>query len=201
MPKRRIIIGLIILGAIALASGGMYWVRQQRYVFTDKAEVWAPLMKLAPHATGELKKIFVQEGDMVAANRAVARVGDEMLLAQERGIVVEAKKDLGTIYAPGTAVVTMVNPQELRVVARIKEDKGLKDVRVGQQVFFTVDAFGSKQFEGEVSTVSQTNREGDVVFNISDKRQEKEYDVTVRYDLVTSPELQNGMSARVWIVK
>lgn len=201
LPRGPILLGLLFLGCAAAVGGGTYWVSQQRYVFTDKADVEAPLIKLAPHAPGELKKVYVDQGDAIPAYRAVARVGDEMLLSQVAGTAVIVKKDIGTLYQPGQAVVTMIDPRELRVIARIDEDKGLANVRVGQQVSFTVDAFGSRAYEGEVEAVSQTNREGDVVFNISDKRQEKEFDVKIRYDLTAYPELQNGMSARVWIEK
>jgi hypothetical protein len=89
----------------------------------------------------------------------------------------------------------------MRVVARIQEDKGLRDIHAFQKVFFTVDAYGSERFEGFVEKVSETSREGDVVFNISDKREAKEFEVKIRYDLNRYPMFENGMSAKVWIVK
>jgi multidrug resistance efflux pump len=94
----------------------------------------------------------------------------------------------------------MINPDELRVIGRIEEDKGLKDIFVGQRAFFTVDAFGGEEFSGEVESVSPTPHEGDVVFNISDKREEKEFDIKIRYD-DSHPEFLDGMSAKVWIYK
>src|SRR6185369_571507 len=97
-------------------------------------------------------------------------------------------------------VVTMIEPKELRVVARVSEDKGLKDIYEGQKVLFTVDAFGARQYEGTVENVSDTSHEGDVVFDMSDKREEKEFEVKVRFDGNAYPELQHGMSAKVWIV-
>jgi len=45
------------------------------------------------------------------------------------------------------------------------------------------------------------SREGDVVFNISDKREVKQFDVKVRFDISKYPELKNGMSAKMWIKK
>jgi multidrug resistance efflux pump len=95
----------------------------------------------------------------------------------------------------------MIEPKELRIVGHIAEDKGLADIKLGQKVVFTVDAFGSKEYSGVVSSISPTSRNSDIVFSISDKRQEQEFDVKVSYDVKSAPELKNGMSARMWIYK
>ena len=89
----------------------------------------------------------------------------------------------------------------MRIVGRLEEDKGLKDVKVGQRVVFEVDAFGTKQYEGIIDEVSPTSRASDVVFNISDQRQENEFNVKARFNLSQDPELKNGMSAKMWIYK
>jgi multidrug resistance efflux pump len=199
--RKQLISGLLALALIAVIAGTAYWLNGQRYVYTDKALVSAPLIKLAPHAPGELKKVFVSQGDHLSGLQAVARVGDEMIDTQVAGTAVIVQKDIGTVYQPGQAVVTMIDPRELRVVAQVEEDKGLKDIHVGQSVLFSVDAFPSNDYVGEVEAVSQTSHEGDVVFNISDTRQENNFDVKISYDESKYPELQNGMSAKVWIVK
>ena len=79
------------------------------------------------------------------------------------------------------------------------ENKGLDRVRVGQYVTFTADAFGSKQYTGIVDEISPEARSGDIVFTISDARQEQVFDVKVRFDTTLYPELKNGMSARIWV--
>ncbi len=205
-PKRKIsrsqvFKGLGILTVIALIVGGWYWIQQQKYIYTDKAEIAAPLIELAPTAPGILMRVSVNEGDLLNASESVARVGDEIVSTQVAGQAVVVKKDVGAAYQPGEPVVTMIEPKELKVVARIEEDKGLRNIQVGQDVSFTVDAFGSHKYHGTVESISPTKREGDVVFSISDKREEKEFDVKIDYDHQEYPELQNGMSARVWIIK
>ncbi len=199
--RKKIVLTLIVVGVIAFIGGTLYWLHTRQFVYSDKAQVSAPLIKLAPHAPGELKHVFVNLGDAIAPYTAVARVGDEMISSQVRGIAVVVQQDIGTIYQPGQAVVTMIDPTALRIETQIQEDKGLKDIHVGQRANFTVDAFGSKQYEGTVESVSQTDSQGDVVFNISDQRQENSFDVKIQYDHDLYPELQNGMSAKVWIVK
>ncbi len=193
-----ILAGMVVLGT---CGGIWYWIDNGRFVFTDKAEVSAPLINLGPQSTGILKNVLVRDGDTVTSHKTVARVGDEMIQSEIGGIVIMAKQDIGAAYRSGDTVVTMIDPSTLRIVARVQEDKGLKDIFAGQKVQFTVDAFGSKKYDGEVEAVIQSKRSGDVVFNISDKREEKEFEVKIRFDREQYPELQNGMSARVWIVK
>ncbi len=50
-----------------------------------------------------------------------------------------------------------------------------------------------------VEAVAPSSRTGDIVFSISDKRQEQEFEVRVSYDVAAYPELKNGMSAKMWI--
>lgn len=86
-------------------------------------------------------------------------------------------------------------------MASIDEDKGLSEIKLGDQVVFTVDAFGSQKFQGIVDEISPTAKQEDVVFNISDKRQINQFDVKIRFDVNAYPQLKNGMSAKVWIYK
>jgi len=146
-------------------------------------------------------EVMVKPGDQVLENDVVARVGNELLKAKADGLITDVQDDIGKTFGPGEAVVSMVEPNELRVVAHLDEDKGLKDVRVGQLVNFTIVAFGSKNYFGTVDEISETSRQSSVVFNISDKREVKQFDVKIRFDINTYPELKNGMSAKVWIHK
>lgn len=190
-----------ILALLAAVGGFLYWQDQQKYVYTDKASLSAPIIQLTPKTAGILMDVFVKDGDYLPAHKAVARVGGNLISTEIPGLALEAKKDIGAQYNPGQAVVTMIDPKEMRVVALVEEDKGLKEIKAGQKALFTVDAFGSEQFEGTVESVSNTNHAGDVVFNISDKRAEQQFAVKIQYDTERYPQFQNGMSAKVWIVK
>ncbi len=194
-----IALGVFAIGAV-IAGFALLQVNNSR-VYIEKSEVVAPTIDLAAQNPGVLQQVFVQEGDSVVANESVARVGDELIKTQTAGIIIAVKKDIGKLFNKGESVVTMIQPSELRVVGRLAEDKGLSDVRVGQRAIFTVDAFGSKQYEGIVDEISPTSRAGDVVFSISDKRETKEFNVKVRYDIAAYPELKNGMSAQIWVYR
>ncbi len=193
-----ILIVLLVAGGI---GGLAYWYNAQKTVYTDKAEISAPEVGLSPDAPGALEEVMVKTGDYVAEDAPIARVGDELIKAKEAGIITGISNDIGKNFNPGEAVATMVYPEEMRLVGHIDEDKGLEDIKLGQRVIFTVDAFGSKQYVGTVDEISQTSDVSGVVFNISDKREVKQFDVKVRFDVNAYPELKDGMSAKMWIYK
>ncbi|HTY40144.1 MAG TPA: HlyD family efflux transporter periplasmic adaptor subunit [Candidatus Paceibacterota bacterium] len=200
---RRALIGAVVFGLLLIAGVGgfLWWQMSVQRVAIDRAEISAPLIDLAPATGGTLQEVFVREGDEIAQNTPVARVGDELIKSKLAGIVVTVHDDIGKMFAPGTPVVTMVDPTALRVVGHLEEDKGLASVRVGQMAVFTVDTFGSKSYYGTVDEVAPSSRQDDVVFNISNERPVNEFDIKVRFDTEQYPELKNGMSARIWIYK
>jgi len=194
-----------ILGALAVAGaigGGAYWYVSSKTVYIDQSVVQAPLINLSPANAGPLQAVFVNVGDLVTANEPVARVGDQIVEAQTAGQIVSVDQNIGEFENPltGQAVVaTMVDPTQLRVVGHLDENAGLANVAVGDAATFTVDAFGSKQYQGVVDEVAPTAESGSVVFNISDQRPTNQFDVYVRFDPAKYPELKNGMSARIWV--
>jgi multidrug resistance efflux pump len=193
-----IIISVIIL---SLASTYLYLSLISGRIYTDKAIVSAPTINLAPQGSGLLEEILVNVGDSVPANTIVARVGNELIKTKVAGVITATQSDTGKLFNRSETVVSMFDPNELRVIGRIDEDKGLSDVRIGQEVEFTVDAYSSKKYTGIVDEISPASREGDVVFNISDKREVKQFDVKVRFDINKYQELKNGMSAKMSIKK
>jgi multidrug resistance efflux pump len=196
------LLGLAVIAvAAATIAGVLYWRVAGSRLYVDKAQIVAPVIALSPKKAGTLDEVYVGEGDTVAANQPVARVGGELIKAKVAGQVVSAPLGAGAAVNPSTAVVSMIARDDLRVVVRVDEDKGLDGVRVGQVASFTVDAFGSRTFSGTVDEISPTSRDGGVVFNISDKRETRQFDVKIRFDASGHPEIRNGMSARVWIYK
>ncbi len=200
IEKKR---GLFILSTITILIAGIvsvfYWQTVKDQVYVEKSGISAPLIALSSEHGGELKSIFVKVGDVVPAGFAVAQVGNEIVRTAVPGLVVQAESVLGKNFSPNEPVATIINPQDLRVVAQVEENKGLNRIAIGQQAVFTVDAFGSRKFFGVVDEIAETSRDSGVVFNISDKREVKIFDVKIRFDEKKYPELKNGMSAKVWI--
>jgi multidrug resistance efflux pump len=194
------ILGLVVAFA-AILGGGAYWYVATRTVYIDQSIISATLIDLSPQNAGILNQLFVKEGDTIAEDQQVAQVGDEIVKAKTAGIVVAVSDDLGQVISPaaGGYVAQMIDPTDLRVTGHLDENKGLSKIAVGDPATFTVDAFGSKTYQGIVDEVSETSLASDVVFNVSDERPTNEFDVKVRFDPEKYPELKNGMSAKIWV--
>lgn len=199
--RKLMIIILVLFVIIGTGVGFIYLNSISKRTYVEKSEVDAVQINLSSKNGGILEELYVKEGDQISANMTVAKVGNALIKAKNDGLVISRQDAIGKYFSPGEAIVVMIRPSDLRIVGRVEEDKGLKDIIVGQRVIFTVDAFGSKQFEGIIDEVSPTSRASDVVFNISDQRQENEFNVKARFNLSAYPELKNGMSAKMWIYK
>jgi membrane fusion protein (multidrug efflux system) len=197
---------LILAAFLILCVGGgiaalAYLSASSKTVYIDKAQIQAPIVELGPTAAGTLRAVNVQEGDVIAPNTVVAQVGTEPITSTSGGLVIMVNNNIGAQINPGDAVVETIDPTQLRVVGQIEEDKGLVDIQPGQRAEFTVDAFGGEKFTGVVDEVAPTSNSSDVVFSISDKREEQNFDVKVRFDTTANPQLKNGMSAKIWVYK
>ena len=186
---------------ILVVVGIIYLRTVSKRIYDEDAQVSAPEIDLTASQSGKLEQVFAKEGEVVPANFIVARVGNELIKTKEAGLIIGVNDTIGHIFNPGETIVAMIRPEDLRVVARVDEGKGLDQIKVGQLVIFTVDAFGSKQYRGVVDEVSPTSRESALSFSISQKRPVKEFNVKIRFNFQEYPELKNGMSAKVWIYK
>jgi multidrug resistance efflux pump len=191
---------VIVLLILALGVGiGAYLIVTNQSVYIEKSTIEAPEIDLAPTTSGTLLNMYVKAGDSVTANEVVARIGNELVQTKIAGIVTIANATIGQQYNAGQTVVAMIDPNALRVVGQIDENKGLSKIAIGQYAIFTADAYGSEKFTGVIDEISPEAQSSDVVFQISDKRQEQIFDVKVRFDTSVYPELKNGMSAKLWV--
>jgi multidrug resistance efflux pump len=193
---QSIISMVVIFGILA---GFLYWQSVKNTVFVENSHLEAPLALISPTVPGMLNAIYVAEGQRLEANSQVALVGSETLYTKSAGIVENAPKILGTYFASGQTVVSIVADTQMKVIGSIEETKGLKDIAVGQSATFTVDAFPSKHYEGIVDQISAISEDTGVIFSISDKRPIKKFNVEIRFDTSKYPELKSGMSAKITV--
>ena len=197
--QKNILILVVVGFMIAIVVGGIYLYLSNNRVYIENCFIEAPIVALSSKNGGTLEKIYVNEGDTVKENQVVAEVGQELIKVSDPGVIVTVNNNIGQFMAPGVPVISMIRPADLEVVAHIDEDKGLKNIQIGQPAFFLVDAYGAKKYQGIVDEVSPQSRQSDVVFNISNQRQVKQFNVKIRFDSSIYPELKNGMSAKAWI--
>lgn len=196
-PMTKSLIG--IASVFILLGGFLFWQSNHGTLFIENSEVNAPIIDLSGSTPGTLNALYVKEGDTITAGTPVALVGTNTVVSKQSGIIISVANKLGTYFNPGQTVVSMIHPEDLRIIGSIDENKGLSDVKPGQLATFTVDTFDDRTYVGVVESVSQTADDTGVVFSISDKRPIKKFDVKVRFDVSKYPELKNGMSAKMTV--
>jgi multidrug resistance efflux pump len=196
-PWVQSLIGIVLI--VIVLVGLLIWKSISSYVAIDMSQISAPVIAIGPESGGILSEVYVKPGDTVIADEPLARVGGETLSAKTSGIIISTQNMPGQVFMPGSTVVSMVDPNQLRVVGKIDENKGLSRIKVGDPATFTVDAFGGTEFTGVVDEISPTSDQSSIVFSISDKRDVKQFDIKVRYDITLHPEFKNGMSAKLRI--
>ena len=200
MDRKIAIGGLILIVAIAI-GGYAYWKNTSSRIYIEKGEISAPQIDLSSQNGGILETLWVKEGDVVAKNQPVAQVGDEIVRSREDGLVIKVQDEIGKNFNRGEAIISIIKPSDLRILGTIGEDKGLADIKVGQRVVFTADAFGSKEYQGFVEEISPSSKDKGLAFSISDKRATSEFVIKVRFSTDDYSELKNGISAKIWVYK
>lgn len=197
--RNLMIFGGAGIALLVIAGIASYLILSHGEIAIDTASISAPTIDLSPTSAGRLSAVYVNEGDVVPANTPVALVGTEVVKTKIAGLIISVTDTVGAQVSPSEPVVEMIDPSQLRVVGRIDETKGLAQIKVGDLVTFTVDAFGGTSFTGVVDEIAPTSNQSGVVFNISSQRQVQQFDVKARFDTSAYPQLKNGMSARMWI--
>ena len=194
-PWLQSLIGIIVICGAVL--GLFYWKSTSSYIAIDMSQIEAPVIQIGPESEGILTAVYVKNGDEVKINQTLAQVGSEILSAKIDGTIIDVQNTPGQVFMPGSVVVSMIDPSQLRVVGKIDEDKGLSSIKIGDPATFTIDAFGGKEFTGIVDEISPTSNQSGVTFSISDKREIKQFNIKVRYDVLQHKEFKNGMSVKL----
>lgn len=190
---------IIAVVAIIAAIGVFYFFKREGRTFIDDSLIQAPVISITPQTPGVLNEVDVTENQTVKKGDLLAVVGTQSLRSLTDGIITAASKQVGSTATPATNIIQMVNPDDFRVVGTLDENKGLKDIRVGQVASFTVDAFPGTLFWGYVDEVSPTAKQTQLAFSISNERPTQQFSVYVRFDGERYPQLKNGMSAKLII--
>ena len=190
---------LIVLGI--LISGYTYLKNNENKIYVEKGQIYAPKIDLSSQDGGILEKLWVKEGDMVIRDQAIAQVGAEIIRSRQDGLITNVQDEIGKKFASGEVIASMINPDDLRLVGTVDEDNGLKDIKVGEKVVFTVDAFGQTKYQGFVDAISPASKDRLIAPKDYDKRLTGEFEIKVRFNTRDYSEFKNGMSAKLLIEK
>jgi membrane fusion protein, multidrug efflux system len=87
-----------------------------------------------------------------ALKAAQLQLDNTIIMAPIRGIVAVRSVNLGESVSVGQNLLSITDLQDIWVSANIDEDKVGK-VKIGQKVFFTVDTYPGRKFQGTVSEI------------------------------------------------
>jgi len=189
----------IVLLVIFLVGGYIVYEKLTARIFIDNSLIQAPLITISPSEVGKVQEMDVREGQSVQKGDTLAIVGSETLRADTDGLIVTAPDQTGSTVNTQTQLIQMIRPVDLRVAGTIDENKGLDQIRVGQVVSFTVDAFPGKTYWGYVDEISPTAKTSQLSFSISSERPTQQFLVYARFDASKYPEIKNGMSAKMTV--
>ena len=189
----------IVLAVLLLIGGYITYQKIADRIFIDDSLIQAPIITISPSGAGKVQEIDVTEGQRVQRGDQLAIVGSEALRADTDGIVVSAPDVTGSSVTPQTQLIQMIQPSDIRVAGTLDENKGLNEIKVGQVISFTVDAFPGKTYWGYVDEISPTAKTAQLSFSISSERPTQQFIVYARFNSVKYPEIKNGMSAKMTV--
>jgi multidrug resistance efflux pump len=177
-PPRR---ALIPLALIVLAAVAVFVARPapRPDILTASGTVEVDEVTLAAQAAGRIEELLVDEGSHVVEGQVVGRVGDPVLAVQFKQTTVDASQQQlvqaqlsrlelraplsgvvqkrlahrGEVVAPGTPILTVADPTDLKLTLYVLE-ADMDRVFVGQTVGVHADAFGERTFAGRVRTLA-----------------------------------------------
>ncbi|MCB0910116.1 MAG: efflux RND transporter periplasmic adaptor subunit [Propionibacteriaceae bacterium] len=128
-----------------------------RYVTTDNAQVDGTQITVTAPTSGTLTDWTATMGTSLTAGQVVGRVAVQtgylqpqvVVRAPAAGVVAVNNGVNGSFVAAGTSLAIAYDPSDVYVTARVEETE-ISDVKVGQQVDISVDAFPSTPLTGHV---------------------------------------------------
>jgi multidrug resistance efflux pump len=161
---------LIFVALIAIIGGVGYWVYNS-YMFyqTDDAQVNGSIVNVSAPMTGTLSTLTVKQGDIVTAGQAIGTItgaptvsangtqGTPPLLnvtSPINGTILQIAAVQGQGVAPGLTILQVTNLNSLNIVAYVDEN-ALNNIKTGQSVDITIDAYKGTSFTGHVQQVIQ----------------------------------------------
>lgn len=164
--KRSTRVGLAAIGVLALLATGAfvasYVLDSRNYVTTDNAQVDGDQIVITAPATGTLTDWRVTLGSTVRRDQPVGRIEVDAGFVSVRkavkapgaGTIAQKNAVEGAFVTSGTQLAVAYDPASIYVTARV-EETDIVDVRPGQVVDITVDAYSGTPLTGRVVEVQR----------------------------------------------
>ncbi|MFT4217815.1 MAG: efflux RND transporter periplasmic adaptor subunit [Micropruina sp.] len=162
--SRRTRLGLIVIGAIAVLAAalliGNWALNASRYVTTDNAQIDGTQIPITAPTSGTLTDWTATMGTLVSKDQAVGRIAVQtgylqpqvVVRAPAAGVIAVNNGVNGAFVTAGTSLGIAYDPAGVFVTARV-EETSISEVKLGQRVDISVDAFSGKTLTGHVTEI------------------------------------------------
>lgn len=202
MRAKRIIPILVVIVVVAVGVG--YFRRQSAAnsgAITLSGTIEATEINLAAVAGGQVKQIYVEEGDAVARDQALVNLYaaganvNEKVRSPIDGVILERLVEPDEFVATGSTVLVVADLNALTLKIYVPEDR-YGQIALGQAYAVTVDSFPAETFSGTVKFISDRAEFTPRNVQTTDSRKTTVY--AVRLDLTAAGgKLKPGMPADV----
>ncbi|HMJ10291.1 MAG TPA: HlyD family secretion protein, partial [Polyangiaceae bacterium] len=125
---------------------------QQRARAELRTAQTAPQQMTAMRARADSARAHAKQAE-TAVRQAELNMERAVVKAPIKGIVSKKSVEPGQVIQPGQPLMTIIPLEQVWITANFKETQ-LSDVRPGQRVTISVDAYGGRSFEGHVDSIS-----------------------------------------------
>jgi multidrug resistance efflux pump len=163
--RRMILVPVLIVLALFAIAGGISYFLYNNYMYysTDDAQLTGNVVNVNALATGQLTTLNVALGDSVTAGQTIAtitpaptgtstKVTTIAITSPINGKVIQTSAVSGQGVVPGLPLVELVDLNSVTVTAYVNES-AIDNIKVGQDVDITVDAYNGTSFTGKVQQI------------------------------------------------
>ncbi|NOU95202.1 HlyD family efflux transporter periplasmic adaptor subunit [Paenibacillus sp. LMG 31456] len=163
---KKKLIGLSVLAVVVIGGGigGFFYYQQiSKYISTEDSKVQGELRAIGSMASGKLIEWNYKEGDTfkkgdvlgiveTAPARGNIAANTQDIIAPDDGTIIQTNAVKDQTVAAGAALLMSADLRKLYVTANIEETE-LLDVKAGNKVTLTIDAFPGTEFKGRVDKI------------------------------------------------
>ncbi|MEZ4865575.1 MAG: HlyD family efflux transporter periplasmic adaptor subunit [Caldilineaceae bacterium] len=153
ISRPMIIAAAIVIVLVGAGFAGYLLYQGSFYYQTNNAKVDTVIHQLTASTTGQLLRLYVAQGETVAAGQVLAQVKKGPLIRSPiDGTVTNIMPQEGDYVTAGDVILVVVKTSDMYITANVEETNILK-IKVGQPVSVFLDAYG-RSFDGYVSEVA-----------------------------------------------
>lgn len=144
---------VVIIVAVCVAFG--WYLTSSKYLKTDNAKVAADVYPISSKTEGKLLRFDAYVGKYVESGDIIGRAeGGPYIKAPSDGEFIEVDARRGD-YVLTTDVLGYIADIDNMYIGANVEETDIVKIKVGQPVRVTLDAYGSRKFDGVVSDVKK----------------------------------------------